>query len=102
MLCTDWEKGLNNTSIDNDFHKYECQILTPKYCPYKIGKYFLYKSKENNIDFTKKDKNSREKFIKSSKSLFINNKTSHFGFPLTNKEEKYFYDMNFNNFRYIW
>ena len=39
--CINWEKGLNNTYIDNNKEKYECSIKIPKYCPYKIGKFFL-------------------------------------------------------------
>ena len=26
FICDDWEKGLNNTSIDNDDEKYGCKI----------------------------------------------------------------------------
>jgi uncharacterized membrane protein len=34
--CIDWEKGLNNTVIDNDENKYGCQIVFPRRCTYKI------------------------------------------------------------------
>ena len=31
----DWEKGLNNTDIDNNKNKYGCLIKIPKSCTYK-------------------------------------------------------------------
>ena len=31
----DWEKGLNNTYIDNNKNKYGCLIKIPKSCTYK-------------------------------------------------------------------
>ena len=43
--CIDWEKGLNNTSIDNDKSKYKCRILIPSKCkiPYFNGTFDLSK-----------------------------------------------------------
>jgi len=92
--CEDWKNGLNNTSIDNDRNQYDCLIQIPKYCPYKIGKYLLDINRFSSLDCNKNDSNSREKILITSKSPFINNNTLHIGFPLINKDEKFFPDMN--------
>lgn len=90
--CFDWPKGLNNTYIDNDEKKYSCSIKIPKYCIYKIGKYFLDKDRFSSC--SKQLKDPRETILKASKSPYINENTLHIGFPLTNRDEKFFYDMN--------
>ena len=95
----DWKNGLNNTSIDNDKNKYDCLIQIPKYCPYKIGKYLVDINRFSPLDCSKNDSNSREKILITSKSPFISNNTLHIGFPLINKDEKFFPDMNFSVFR---
>ena len=90
--CNDWAKGLNNTSIDNDINKYGCIIKIPKYCFYKIGKVFLDKDRFSSCNKPKYD--PRKRIIKNSRSSFINKNTLHIGFPLTNKNQTFFYDMN--------
>lgn len=98
--CEDWKFGLNNTSIDNDNKKYECMIQTPKYCLYKIGKYFFDKNRFSNLNCSSVYFScSRNKILSYSKSPFINKYTKHIGFPLTNKEEKFFYDMDYHLYR---
>ena len=86
MNCNDWKNGLNNTSIDNDIHKYGCKIIIPKTCSYKIGKYFF--------DNTKKDKNicnekedTKKKLIENSENNYINSKTMRVAYPLPNKNK---------------
>lgn len=101
IICTDWENGLNNTSIDNDKEKYGCIIQIPKFCPYKIGFFFLDKNRFYPLDCKKNWMNSRKIIFRSSKSPFINENTSHIGFPLTNKEEKYFQDMDPKQYRQL-
>ena len=97
--CKDWEIGLNNTSINNDMNKYECLIQIPKLCPYKIGKYFLDQNKFSFLDCKIMGTNQRDKILSSSKSQYINKNTMHIGFPLTNKDEIFFSDMNYSTYR---
>lgn len=89
--CKDWEKGLNNTYIENDINKYGCQIQKPKYCLYKFGKYFLDITKNSGIECGK-ELDTKEKLLKYSSSKNImrkrfrdNKNTKRIGFPLTNK-----------------
>ena len=89
--CFDWANGLNNTSIDNDKKKYSCMIKIPKYCVYKIGRFFLDKDRFSSC--SKQLYNPRELILKISKSPFIDKNTLHIGFPLTNKDEKFLKDM---------
>ena len=95
--CFDWPKGLNNTYIDNDEKKYGCLIQIPKYCVYKIGKYFLDRDRFSSC--SKQLQDSRDFILEVSKSPFINKNTLHIGFPLTNKNEKFFYDMGYNAYK---
>lgn len=88
--CNEWEKGLNNTFIENNIKKYGCQIKFPKFCLYKIGKYFLDITKNFNFECGKKD--TKKLILKNSKSLYINKTTKRIGFPLTNKDPIYFKD----------
>ena len=97
--CNDWKIGLNNTSIDNNENKYNCLIQMPKYCPYKIGKYFFDINKFSPLNCSKNESNLREKILLSSKSPFISFNTLHIGFPIINKDEKFFHDMNFSLFK---
>ena len=94
--CKNWELGLNNTYIDNDKKKYGCLIKLPKFCPFKIGRQFF--DKFPSLDCTKKRLTTRLGILRSSKSPFINNKTLNFGFPLTNQNEKFFFDMDYETF----
>ena len=83
--CKDWEKGLNNTYIENDEDKYGCQIKLPKFCPYKFGKYFLDITKKSGIKCGK-EPNTKINILNFSKSKYINSDTVRIGFPLTNKD----------------
>ena len=96
--CEDWAKGLNETSIDNDKNKYGCIIQIPKSCYYKIGKYFLDINKYSNLNCKNFELYSKKNILSSSKSPYINKNTSYIGFPLINKEEKYFVDMNYQTY----
>ena len=98
-ICDGWEKGLNNTSIDNNINKYKCLIKIPKYCPYKIGRFFLDLNRLSPLDCNVSAADSRKKMLKHSKSPFINQNTTHIGYPLTNKEEELFLDINFNKYK---
>ena len=91
ISCLDWEKGLNNSFIDNDKNKYDCIVQIPKYCPYKIGKYFLDRDRFSSC--SKTIWNPKELILIKSSSPYINKNTSHIGFPLTNRDEKYFFDI---------
>ena len=85
--CNDWPKGLNNTYIINDVNIYGCQIEFPKLCLYKIGKYFLDRTKITKYECGKK-KNTKDSFIRRNRNITKN--TKRIGFPLTTKDEKYF------------
>ena len=84
--CDDWPKGLNNTYIENDKNKYGCQIIFPKSCSYKIIAYTQDISKFWPKNCKNKNRNSKEKILKFSKSPYINSNTLKFGFPLTNND----------------
>ena len=83
--CNDWQKGLNNTFIENDINKFGCQIKIPKYCPYKFMKYFLDITKRAGIKCGYSS-NTKKNILKYSKSIYINNKTKIIGFPRTNDD----------------
>ena len=85
--CNDWAKGLNNTYIENDIYKYGCQIKFPKKCDYKVLSFTQDLSKLTHLSCSDKSKNSRTKILKFSRSQYVNENTSKFGFPLTNNEE---------------
>lgn len=87
IKCDDWDKGLNNTYIDNNIEKYGCQIRTPKECPYKIGKYFLDRTKLFNLKCLNLTGKTRENLLKESKSPYINKNTKKFGYPLMNNDD---------------
>ena len=88
--CKDWKKGLNNTSIENNEQKYGCQIIFPKICLYKLGKYFFDVTKNNKFECGKTD--TKKKLLYYSNSPYINNNTIRFGYPLTNKDPFFFKD----------
>ena len=83
--CDDWEKGLNNTSIDNSDKKYGCKIKYPTYCEYKVLSKYQDLTKILGIDCSHKNPNSRKKFLQFSNSPYITKRTKKFGFPYTNK-----------------
>ena len=97
--CDDWAKGLNKTSIDNDKNKYGCEIKIPKYCPYKIGTFILDRNRYFPLDCNNIELDARARLLRISKFHFTNENTSHIGFPLTNKDENFFLDMNYSTFR---
>lgn len=82
--CDDWKFGLNNSYIENDLNKYSCKIIFPKICPYKIGKYFLDKSKQN-MENCLQNCETKKKLIKFANKNYVSKKTTRFGFPLPNK-----------------
>ena len=90
MNCKEWSKGLNNTSIENNDKKYGCQIIYPKLCLYKLGKYFLDITKIKKFECGKVS--TKEKLLYYSRSPYINENTTRFGYPLTNKDPFYFLD----------
>ena len=85
FICNDWEKGLNNTSINNNEEKYGCKIRLPKYCPYKVLGPYQDFTKILGVNCSLKKSNSRNMILKKSMSPYISKKTKKFGFPLTNK-----------------
>jgi predicted DNA-binding protein YlxM (UPF0122 family) len=87
LNCKDWARGLNNTYIENNIKIYGCEIKIPKICPYKIGSYFLDMSKIYNVKCGE-DLSGRKKTLKYAKSPYINENTTKFGYPLTNKDPK--------------
>ena len=85
FTCDDWEKGLNNTSIDNDKDKYGCIIVTPKYCQYKLFSPYQDYTKILDLNCSLKNSNYRKKILEKSDSPYITKETKRFGYPLTNK-----------------
>ena len=81
MNCDDWKFGLNNSYIENDLNKYSCKIIFPKICPYKIGKYFFDKSKQN-ANNCPQSIGTKKKLLKFSNKKYVNINTTRFGYPL--------------------
>ena len=96
--CDDWKNGLNNTFIDNNKTKYKCVIQFPKFCYYKIGKYFLDVNRFYTSKCVNNAYNPIQNFLKRSKSPFINENTFNFGFPLTNKDQKILNNISIDDF----
>ena len=90
--CDDWPKGLNNTFIENNITKYGCQIVFPKKCLYKFGKYFQDLTRLKGVNCTNTNKNDKQKLLQSSKSPYINETSIYIGYPLTNKDPICFLD----------
>ena len=90
--CNDWTLGLNMTNIENNINRYGCQIIFPKICAYKIGKYFLDITKLKKKNCTKKKQNARIVLLKYSKSKNIRPTTKKFGFPITTNHPICCYD----------
>ena len=84
--CSDWGKGLNDTSIENDLKIYGCQIKYPKSCPYKILKYVQDLTKFYHINCSVSHLNNKDIIFENSQSPFILNNSKKIGFPLTNKD----------------
>ena len=90
--CYNWNKGLNNSFIDNYSKDYPCiiNIPLPNSCYYSaIGPYFDFTKKyrptclDSNLTYEKKI------FLKDMKNLkyYKISKKNHFGYPLTNNNE---------------
>jgi hypothetical protein len=91
--CVDWDKGLNNTYIDNLSKNYPCKINIPK--PHscylsEIGSLFDFSSKYRpTCSDNKLLREEKIKFHKHYKNLNYSNisENSHFGFPITNTDK---------------
>ena len=96
--CNNWERGLNNSFIDNLSKDYPCYIKIPK--PHscylaEIGPYFDFTTKYRPSCLDKKImKFEKEKFFKNFENLNFSkiSQNNHFGFPLTNKDDFNPYD----------
>ena len=86
--CSGWDKGLNNTFIENNLKIFGCQIKYPKSCSYKILKYVQDFTKLCRLDCSTSFKNNKDNIFKHSKSPFINKNSKKIGFPLPNKSIK--------------
>ena len=86
FICDDWNKGLNNTYIDNDEEKYGCKIRIPKYCHYQVFSRYQDFTKLLGVNCSIKKSNSRKVILKKSRSPYITKETKKFGFPFTNNE----------------
>ena len=84
FLCDNWEKGLNNTSIDDNNEIYGCKIERPKYCEYKVFSPFQDFTKLLGINCSYKQSNYRKIIQEKSRSPYITKNTKKFGFPSTN------------------
>ena len=102
--CVNWNKGLNNTYIDNSSEDFPCIINIPKpnSCYLSgIGPYFDFSAKYRP---TCLDKNIMEKekynFLKDLETLNFSeiSQKNHFGFPLTNTED--FFPDDYGNMLY--
>ena len=91
--CVNWDKGLNNTYIDNSSKDFPCIINIPKpnscYLS-EIGPFFDFSSKYRPTCFDKKImEKEKQNFLKDFETLNFSelSQKNHFGFPLTNTEE---------------
>ena len=83
FFCKDWDKGLNNTFIDNNSSKYRCKIKIPKTkCLINIIRPFLDASKITAINC--KNRREQEKYLLKN-FLNITNDTNikRIGYPIT-------------------
>lgn len=92
--CDYWNKGLNNTYIDNMSKDYPCDIDIPQ--PHscylsEIGPYFDFSKIYNRTNCLNPDliRNEKRKYLKDLKNLkYIKlSKKNHFGYPLTNNNK---------------
>jgi len=85
--CKDWDKGLNNTILDNS-DKYNCKIAYPKKCLInKINSFFdltklTFTSCSPNYNHEKENKLFYENIL-INQELKSKSKLNHFGFPIT-------------------
>ena len=83
FFCEDWDKGLNNTYIDNNISKYPCKMKIPKSkCLINIVRPFLDATKFTGINCEKRQE--KEKYLLKN-LLNITNNTSikRIGYPVT-------------------
>ena len=83
FFCKDWEKGLNNTFIDNDSSKYPCKVKIPKNkCLIDIVGPFLDASKLIGINC--ENRKEKEKYLLKN-LLNLKNYTdiNRIGYPIT-------------------
>ena len=85
IVCDDWEKGLNNTSIDDNKEIFGCKIERPKYCEYKFFSPYQDFTKMLGINCSFKQSNYRKIILEKSRSPYISKNTKKFGFPSTNE-----------------
>ena len=69
-----------------NINKYDCEIIIPKYCPYKFLQFFWDFSKKNGIKCGQ-PLNAKNRILKVSKSKYMNENTKIIGFPNINKNE---------------
>ena len=86
--CKDWDLGLNNTRIQDDFVKYPCQLKRPISCHIN---YFSKKQDLSKLLKLECSNNINSNQVINSRNLLIKyinrkefEKTKRFGFPLTN------------------
>ena len=85
--CSEWPKGLNNTSIEYNSTKYGCQIKIPKKCTYKIFDFIQDYTKLKVLDCKQiNNKKYKEIFLSHSRSPYVNKSSKRIGIPLTNKD----------------
>ena len=82
--CDNWEKGLNNTSINNDRKKYKCRILIPTTCKidYFNGTFDLSKKYRPTCEMESLRKKEYYLFKKIIGNQF-NIKYNRYGYPIT-------------------
>ena len=90
MNCNNWEKGLNNTYIENNKNKYACSIKFPKICQFKLGMKFLDITNLHRVNCSKNKENTKLKLLKFANHKNINYQTKRIGFPLLNKDKRIF------------
>ena len=101
MNCEGWERGLNNTNIENNLNIHACNIKFPKVCPFKLGTLFLDITKWKGLNCGQQNKvNTKIKLLKFSNHRFISNDTKRFGFPLVNKNSDLFISIKDNNYKF--
>ena len=90
MNCNDWEKGLNNTIIDNNIKIHGCRIKIPDFCPYKLGKYIFDLTKWKGLECYKNNEDTKKVLLIFTEKPYINKNTKRIGFPLVNKNPEIF------------
>ena len=83
FFCKDWDKGLNNTYIDNNISKYPCKMKIPKSkCFINIVRPFLDATKFAGINCKKRQE--KEKYLlKNFLNITNNTNIKRIGYPIT-------------------